>query len=227
MLPKKTKGSLYVFPDPNEADEEGVVAIGGPLVPERLLVAYRSGIFPWSGDPVRWYSPDPRGIIWKVRSPRRLNKTIRKGEFKVTLDCAFEDVIKNCAKVHKEEGTWITPQFIKAYTELHHMGYAHSVEVWQDDKLVGGLYGVQIKGFFAGESMFYFVPNASKVAFYALVQHLSRIGVILLDCQMVTEHTARLGAVWVCREDYLMLLDDALRVSAYYDGEKWSPKFDF
>ncbi|MFH1129958.1 MAG: leucyl/phenylalanyl-tRNA--protein transferase [Pseudomonadota bacterium] len=211
----------YIFPDPPEGDEEGVVAIGGPMNAERLLCAYKAGVFPWSGDPVRWCSPDPRGIIWKVRTPRRLGRMFRKGRFEVSFDCAFKEVMQLCAKAHEHEGVWIKPSFVDAYSELHRMGYAHSVEVWQDGKMAGGLYGVQIGGLFAGESMFYHVSNASKIAFVALVYHLAAIGVMLLDCQMVTEHTEKLGAVWMRREDYLCLLDEALQAPVRFSGERW------
>jgi leucyl/phenylalanyl-tRNA---protein transferase len=212
----------YPFPHPSTADEEGVVAVGGEFNAGRLLAAYRQGIFPWSGDPLRWYSPTPRGIIWQVKLPRRLPKMIRKGGFRITFDRAFQQVVQACSDSHRHEGEWITSDFVRAYTELHHEGYAHSVEVWnREGDLVGGLYGVHIAGLYAGESMFYREPNASKVAFAALVHHLKAIGVVLIDCQMVTEYTERLGAVWVWREDYLELLEQALAQESRYSGEIW------
>lgn len=197
------------------------MAVGGSMAPERLLEAYAKGIFPWSGDPVRWYSPDPRAIFWNVRLPRKLGKMLRRGRFEVTFDEDFENVIRGCRAAHAGEGEWITEQFVEAYAALHEQGHAHSVEVWQDGTLAGGLYGVQLRGLFAGESMFHHVSDASKVAFAYLIWHLRAIGSRLLDCQMLTELTWRLGAVLVRRRDYLLLLDDALAVSTRYDGERW------
>jgi leucyl/phenylalanyl-tRNA--protein transferase len=189
--------------------------------PDRLLEAYGNGIFPWSGDPVRWFSPDPRGIFWKIRLPRKLGKVMRRRRFEVTFDEDFPGVIRACREVHAAEGEWITEQFVDAYIELHHRGHAHSVEVWDQGALVGGLYGVQLRGLFAGESMFYRATDSSKIAFAHLVWHLRAIGTRLLDCQMVTEFTWRLGAVLVRRQDYLTLLERAMSVSTRYDGERW------
>ncbi|MCC6748297.1 MAG: leucyl/phenylalanyl-tRNA--protein transferase [Deltaproteobacteria bacterium] len=211
----------FSFPDPDDADEDGVVAVGGPLDPYRILAAYRRGIFPWSGRPVRWYSPDPRAIFWQARLPRKLGKMARKGGFGVTYDRDFEGVIRGCLEAHRDEGVWITPAFIAGYTGLHRLGYAHSVEVWQGDELVGGLYGVQLQGLFSGESMFFRVSNASKVAFAALVARLGSIGTVLVDCQSLTEHTYRLGAGLVRRADYLRLLSQALRVRCLYAESRW------
>jgi leucyl/phenylalanyl-tRNA--protein transferase len=219
-VPSK-RASRFRFIDPRYADEEGVVAVGGPFVPERLLAAYQQGIFPWSGDPVRWHSPDPRSIFWDVRLPRRLGKVIRKNDFRVTYDCAFREVIEACAEQHRAEGEWITPQFVEGYSGLHELGYAHSVEVWQDTTLVGGLYGVHVKALFAGESMFYAVPNASKVAFAALVHHLLAIGVALFDCQVINANTYRLGAALVTRDDYLRMLRVALALPSLAEGRRW------
>lgn len=214
----------YAFPNPRYADEDGVVSAGGQFNAKRLLAAYRQGIFPWSGVPVRWYSPDPRSIFWAVRLPKRLGKVIRKNRFKVTFDQAFERVVQNCADIHRSEGEWITEEFVKGYTTFHELGYAHSVEVWQDGELVGGLYGVHIDGLFAGESMFYRKPNASKVAFAALVYHLRALGVVLFDCQVINENTYRFGAALVHREDYLRMLEVALEVNTDFSGVKW-PKY--
>lgn len=219
----------YDFGDPHLADAEGIVAVGGPIDGPRLLEAYRRGIFPWSGRPVRWHSPDPRSIFWRVRLPRRLARLVRRGQFQITFDRAFEQVVRACAEHHRDEGVWIKPAFIKGYTELHELGYAHSVEVWAPDveqarlQLVGGLYGVQVGGLFSGESMFYLEPNASKVAFAALAYHLYAIGIILFDSQVINEHTYRLGAVLVSRADYLRMLDIAVAQSAGYEGVVWPP----
>ncbi|MBK8480228.1 MAG: leucyl/phenylalanyl-tRNA--protein transferase [Proteobacteria bacterium] len=209
------------FGDPRLAGEEGIVAVGGPFTVERLLVAYRHGIFPWDGDPVRWCSPDPRSIFWKVRVPRRLGKVVRRHGLRVTFDQAFERVMRACGQHHGLETTWITPQFLAGYAALHEAGHAHSVEVWQDDALVGGLYGVQVNGLFAGESMFYRVTDASKVAFAALVQQLTAVGTVLFDCQAINAHTQRLGAALVSRADYLRMLALAVAVATRGDGARW------
>ena len=216
-MPKRWKP----FAPPDSADEDGVVAVGGPLCCERLLEAYAKGIFPWSGEPVRWYSPDPRAIFWDIRLPRRLAKMVRRGGFTVTYDQAFDAVIRGCVEAHQDDGVWITDEFVDGYSALHRDGYAHSVEVWQGGRLVGGLYGVQLRGLFAGESMFHRASNASKVAFAFLVWQLRVLGTVLLDCQVLTEHTHRLGAVWVHRADYLRLLEQAMRVPTRYEGRRW------
>ncbi|MCB9558374.1 MAG: leucyl/phenylalanyl-tRNA--protein transferase [Deltaproteobacteria bacterium] len=209
------------FGDPLAADADGVVALGGPMDPARLLAAYARGIFPWSGDPVRWCSPDPRAIFYRIRLPRKLGKMMRRGDFRVTFDQDFDAVISGCAESHRDDGEWITDAFVEAYSELHRHGYAHSVEVWQAGRLVGGLYGVQLNGLFAGESMFTRVDNASKVGFAHLVWHLATIGTVLFDCQMLTPLTHALGAVYVHRSDYLYLLDEAMEVQTAFSGERW------
>ncbi len=210
------------FPPPQSADEYGLVAITEYMNPNLLLDAYYHGIFPWSEGPVRWYSPDPRAIFIqdRVKLPKKLPKIIRKNHFRVTFDTAFEEVITACANLPRE-GSWITDAFIGNYTALHEMGYAHSAEVWQEDRLVGGLYGVQIGGFYAGESMFYRVSNASKVAFAALIEQLDLVGVKLIDAQVLNEHTAKLGAVLTHRRDYLYLLGRAIHLPVRFDAEKW------
>lgn len=203
------------FPDPRtavaEGDLAGLVAFGGDLSVERLALAYRSGIFPWSVEPVTWWSPDPRGIIPLTHDnwPRSLMKLLRKRPFRVTCDTAFCDVIKGCANAPRPGG-WIGPEFITAYTRLHEAGLAHSVECWEADQLVGGIYGVAVGGLFAGESMFHTRPNASKVALYHLIAHLRTQGFSLFDTQMVTETTERLGAIEIPRRRYLQLLKTAL-----------------
>jgi leucyl/phenylalanyl-tRNA--protein transferase len=213
--------SVHRFPDPRDADDEGVVAVGGPLKAKRLLAAYRQGIFPWSGEPVRWHSPDPRSIFWEVKLPRKLGKMVRRAGFTVSYDRAFRQVAQACADVHRPEGEWITPAFVEAYVELHQLGYAHSVEVWQQGELAGGLYGVHVDGLFAGESMFYHVSNASKVAFAALVYHLDALGVALFDCQVINLNTYNLGAALVHRDDYLRMLKIALKLPTPFSGQRW------
>jgi leucyl/phenylalanyl-tRNA---protein transferase len=201
------------FPDPRVADREGLVAIGGDLSAPRLRLAYRNGIFPWTVDPITWWSPDPRGIFEMVQFhvPRSLAKFILKQPFEITRDRAFRQVMQGCAAPAPGRGqTWITPEFIEAYTRLHEQGYAHSVECWRGGELVGGIYGVSFGGFFAGESMFHRATNASKVALCHLVGHLRARGFALFDIQMITPATRQLGAVEIPREEYLKRLRAAL-----------------
>ncbi len=212
-----------VFPDPRTADASGLVAVTARLDVDLLLEAYGRGIFPWSEHPVRWYSPDPRAIFLRelIQLPRRVGRIMRKQELRVTFDTAFEPVMHGCALTHLDDGVWITPGFVRAYGELHRLGYAHSVEVWHGRQLVGGLYGVQLGGLFAGESMFHLVPNASKVAFAHLVAQLDAVGTVLFDCQVINDHTARLGAVCIPRDDYLAALPAAVAAPVRFAGEKW------
>lgn len=201
------------FPDPELAEEDGLLAIGGDLSVPRLLAAYMKGVFPWTTDPITWWSPDPRAIFGldRFHVPRSLAKLVRKGVFQITINKAFRQVIEGCAEPGPgREDTWITPQFIEAYTQLHKAGHAHSVECWLDGKLVGGIYGVAIGGFFAGESMFHRVPNASKVALHALVEHLRMRYFELFDIQMVTPVTKLLGAIEIPRTEYLRRLRNAI-----------------
>jgi leucyl/phenylalanyl-tRNA--protein transferase len=200
------------FLDPELADDYGLVAVGGGLRPEVLLQAYCRGIFPWydEGYPVCWWSPDPRAVfdLDRFHVPRRLRRTVRSGRFTVTVNRAFGAVIRGCAD--RPEGTWITADMIAAYETLHRLGYAHSVEVWAGERLGGGIYGVALGGLFAGESMFTRVRDTSKVALVFLVDRLRERGFPLFDIQMLTEHTARLGAVEIPRSEYLARLRRAL-----------------
>jgi leucyl/phenylalanyl-tRNA--protein transferase len=197
------------FPPPEDANEEGIVAVGGDVSPERLLVAYRSGIFPWParGYPLLWFSPDPRFALspHEAHVARSLRKVIRKGKLRVTADSAFAEVIDACAAMPRphQQGTWITPELRNGYLGLHELGYAHSIEAWRDGKLVGGLYGVALGRTFAGESMFATEPDASKVAFTTLLGHLAMWGFRIVDCQVHTEHLARFGATMWPRERFL------------------------
>jgi len=205
------------FPDPRTADTTGpypgLVAIGGDLSVPRLLLAYRSGMFPWTDDPITWWSPDPRAIfeLDQFHLPRSLARVIRKGVFQITRDRAFRKVIEGCAApAPGRRTTWISSQFLEAYTRLHEEGHAHSVECWQGEELAGGIYGLSIGGLFAGESMFHRVNDASKVALYCLVQHLRDRGFVLVDIQMLTPVTRQLGAITISRDDYLKRLSEAV-----------------
>lgn len=199
-----------------ELGPAGLVALGGDLSPERLLAAYRGGIFPWSVQPITWWSPHKRGIIefGKFHVSRSLERLLRKQPFELTLNKAFTQVMNACAETHRADGNWISEDFIKAYSELHLLGNAHSIECWQEDRLVGGIYGVAIGGMFSAESMFYHVSNASKVALVALVRSLALSGFTLLDVQMVTPTTAAFGASEVKRSQYLDRLEEALKETA-------------
>ena len=213
-MPASLKEAIS-FPDPAQADENGLVAVGGDLQPERLLAAYRQGIFPWSVNPITWWSPDPRGVIEldQFHVSKSLAKIIRRGVFDLTIDQAFPEVIQACAAPGPERlHTWIIDEFIEAYVLLHRQGHAHSVECWRDGKLVGGIYGVAGGGLFAGESMFHLADNASKVALYHLVEHLRARSFVLFDIQMVTDATRILGAKNISRSEYLGRLSAAVKL---------------
>lgn len=207
------------FPDPRKADCEGLVAIGGDLSVGRLRLAYRSGIFPWTVNPISWWSPDPRGIfeLEQFHIPRSLAKFMSRQPFEVTIDRAFREVMQACAQpTAKRNGVWITPEFIEAYTRLHEAGDAHSVECWRDGELVGGIYGVSLGGLFAGESMFHHATNASKVALSKLVAILQQRGFALFDIQMITPATRQLGATTIPRDEYLQRLRQAVRMDCAF-----------
>jgi leucyl/phenylalanyl-tRNA--protein transferase len=201
------------FLDPERADADGLVAIGGDLSPPRVLDAYRRGIFPWFDDnsPILWWSPDPRAIfeLDGLRISRRLARTVRSGKFTATVNRAFADVVRGCSH-RPSDGVWITADMIAAYTRLHELGHAHSVEVWHDGKLAGGVYGVTVGGLFAGESMFTRVRDASKVALVHLMERLRQRCFQLFDVQFLNDHTARLGAIEIPRRDYLARLRTAV-----------------
>jgi leucyl/phenylalanyl-tRNA---protein transferase len=207
------------FPDPRRADRDGLVALGGDLSVPRLLLAYRSGIFPWTVAPITWWSPDPRAIIKldDFHVPHSLAREIRRGAYQITLDRAFARVMEGCAAPAANRGeTWVTPEFIQAYTRLHEQGHAHSLECWKGNELVGGIYGVVIGGFFAGESMFHRVSNASKIALYHLVEHLRARQFALFDIQMLTPVTRQLGGMLVSRKEYLRRLAEAVELQCVF-----------
>lgn len=199
------------FPDVNLADEDGLLAVGGILTTKRLIEAYNSGIFPWysDGQPVLWWSPDPRMVLFldNFKVSKSLKKTIDSGKFKVTFNTAFAEVITACAMAKRQgqDGTWITQEMINAYIELHKKGHAFSVEVWHNDTLVGGLYGIDLpeKKVFCGESMFHKVSEASKVALFFLVEKLKTEGYKLIDCQVYSKHLEMLGACLISRNQFL------------------------
>ena len=204
------------FPPAHFATPEGLLAVGGDLSQERLLSAYRKGIFPWYSvnEPILWWSPDPRLVLYpgELHVSRTLNRVMRKNRFTVTMDGAFEDVITACAKTRtqNEEGTWIVDDMQAAYCRLYEAGYAHSVESWLDGRLVGGLYGVSLGRCFFGESMFSNASNASNVALVALARHLMTLSFDFIDCQVTTAHLMRFGAREIPRSQFLKELHKAL-----------------
>jgi leucyl/phenylalanyl-tRNA--protein transferase len=206
---------------PELADADGLVAVGGDLSPERLLLAYRRGIFPWYDEsmPILWWSPDPRAIfeLDGMHISRRLRRTLRSERFHVTVNRDLAGVMRGCAD-RPGEGTWITQAMIDAYETLHRLGHVHSVEVWHQGELAGGLYGVAVGGLFAGESMFHRVSDASKVALAFLMDRLRQRGFQLFDIQFLTDHTARMGAVEIPRREYLARLHRAIECPATFDG---------
>ena len=198
------------FPKPGLADEDGLLAVGGDLSPERLMLAYQNGIFPWYSDdtPILWYSPHQRFVLFpsKLKVSSSMRKVLKHGQFNITFDQAFSDVIQSCAHISRDGdlGTWITSDMQKAYILLHKFGYAHSIEVWENDTLVGGLYGVIVNNVFCGESMFSKVSNASKAALTWLCKNKA---FLIIDCQVHTNHLESLGAEFISRSEYLELLN--------------------
>ena len=211
-MPVYRLGSELAFPHPEQSEPGGLLAVGGDLEPERLLLAYSAGIFPWyeQGQPILWHSPDPRAVLLPeaLRVSRSLGRTLRRGRYEVRLDTAFEAVVRGCAEAPRPggDGTWITADMQHAYARLHALGFAHSAEAWEAGCLVGGLYGVSLGGTFFGESMFAARRDASKVAFVALMEQLVRWGFDLVDCQMQTSHLERFGAVLWPRDRFLEVL---------------------
>jgi len=206
-----------VFPHPSLSDDDGLLAMYGDLSPQRLLLAYSNGIFPWfsDGEPILWWSPDPRFIVYpfNIKTSHSMKKLLKKNTYKISFDTCFRDVISNCSNIRKESGTWITNDMIDAYCKLHELGYAHSVETWYQGKLVGGLYGVSLGKCFFGESMFSTMDNASKVAFISLGKVLEEKGFTIIDCQVHTNHLESLGAVYISREKFLEIVEKGIRTS--------------
>lgn len=216
------------FPSPHRARKDGLLAVGGDLSQERLLLAYQMGIFPWyaAGDPIIWWSPDPRLVLYpdELRVSRSLRKVLRRDRFRITFDRAFHDVISACAEIrlNNGEGTWITDEMVAAYCALHESGFAHSAEAWRDGQLVGGLYGVSLGRAFFGESMFTRESNASKAAFATLVERLKAWEFDLIDCQVKTGHLIRFGAREIPRARFLSELGRSLNHRTYWG--KWRPQ---
>jgi len=208
-----------IFPPAELAEKNGLLAIGGDLSPERLLLAYRSGIFPWysEGDPILWWSPSPRLVIFpaEFKIPKRLSRLVRQGKYTVTMNHVFRQVITACATTDKRQGkgTWITNDMIEAYCMLHEMGYAHSVECWLDDELAGGLYGISLGGIFFGESMFSQQTNSSKIGLVHLIKKLQKSNFDLIDCQMKTEHLIQFGAREIPGNDFRKMLNKSIERS--------------
>jgi len=207
------------FPPPHLASKEGLLAIGGDLSRERLLLAYRMGIFPWFSDdePILWWSPDPRLVLYpnEIKISKTLKKIIKKGLFEVTMDSAFVQVINQCAqiRIQNNQETWILEDMIDAYCKLHELGFAHSVEAWYQGELAGGLYGVSLGNCFFGESMFTRISNASNVALVTLVEYLNTLSFDIIDCQLTTEHLLRFGAKEIPRAAFLNQLEESLKAS--------------
>ena len=201
-----------LFPSPEQASAEGIVAVGGDLQPERVMLAYRKGIFPWfeSDDFLLWWSPDPRMVLFpdQLKISKSMRTVLRKKQFEVTFNKAFDQVVEACAKVKRfgQNGTWITPGLMEVYSSLHTQGHAHSVEVWEEGSLVGGLYGIDLGTVFCGESMFSKSSNASKVALIFLVKELKKNKYELIDCQVPTQHLASMGAEPISRTKFLTFL---------------------
>jgi leucyl/phenylalanyl-tRNA--protein transferase len=218
-----------VFPPVDHAAKSGLLAVGGDLSPERLLAAYREGIFPWYGDgePILWWSPDPRFVLFpdELRVSRSMRQSLKKGVLRITFDQAFREVIAACRRPRPgQDGTWITAEMREAYGALNDLGFAHSVEVWQGKELVGGLYGVSLGRAFFGESMFSAIPNASKAALITLVPHLQKRGFDLIDCQVETAHLAGLGARPIPRRAFCEILKQSLRHETLRGN--WGERFD-
>ena len=218
-MPVYRLSDKLVFPSPDLAEKDGLLAIGGDLSPDRLLLAYSKGIFPWfsEGDPILWWSPSPRLVIIpnEFKIPTRLSRVVRQKKFTVTMDSAFREVMTACATTDDrgKKGTWITGNMITAYCRLHASGYAHSVECWQDGELAGGLYGVSLGGFFFGESMFSRQQNSSKVALVSLVRRLLEWDFDLIDCQMKTAHLMQFGAREIPGPEFQALLTESIQRS--------------
>ena len=220
------------FPHPSLANEDGILAVGGDLSPERLLLAYQMGIFPWfnPGDPILWWSPDPRFVL--LPSELKVSKSMRpyfnKQKFDISINQNFKEVMEACQQTKRKGqnfGTWITDDMVNAYSRLHELGYAHSVEVWKEEELVGGLYGIALGKIFFGESMFSTVSNASKFGFISFARKLEEKGFVLIDCQQETQHLKSLGGKGIPRADFLTYLKEY--TTKQNEVDNWNTLFEF
>lgn len=213
----KKHSNQLIFPDPSNANPEGLLAYGGNLEPETLIQAYTQGIFPWYDDssPIMWWSPDPRMILFpeEIKISDSLKHKLYSGKYSCSFDKSFKEVISQCARVPRtgQKGTWITDEMQKAYFKLHKMGLAHSVETWENDQLVGGLYGISLGSAFFGESMFHLKPDASKLALYHLNEHIKKWNFDFIDAQTPTSHLKSMGAKEISRERFLKLLEKSMK----------------
>ena len=219
-----------IFPPVHLTSKSGILAFGGDLSPGRLLEAYRQGIFPWysEDDPIIWWSPDPRFVLYldELRISRSMKKVLRQGIFRITYDHSFREVVSSCQKPRrKQKGTWITDDMLDSYYALHLLGFAHSVEAWYGEKLVGGIYGVSLGRCFFGESMFSLMSNASKAALIHLVKRLKGLNFEFLDCQVHTSHMESLGACYIPRSDFIDLLNVGLQQNTLRGNWKYMPEF--
>lgn len=215
-MPLFALGKELVFPPVEMSEPDGLLAVGGDLSAERILLAYRQGIFPWyEGNHILWWSPDPRFVLFPehLRISKSMQQLIRKEAFQFTVNQSFEPVISACKTISRrgQEGTWITPEMKEAYISLHSQGYAQSAEAWKDGELVGGLYGIRLGNVFCGESMFSKVSNASKFAFINLIQYLNAEGLRMVDCQVYTPHLESLGAEMIPRQEFLHILKEVIQ----------------
>ena len=229
-MPIFSLSEKLLFPPPWLARPDGLLCMGGDLSVQRILLAYKNGIFPWfaENEPILWWSPDPRLVLFpgNIRISKSLQKKIRKKVFDITINCAFEQTIRSCAKPRKKEhtGTWLVEEMREAYIRLHHLGFAHSVETWKEGRLVGGLYGISLGGVFFGESMFSFHSDASKVALAALTCHLKKHKYDLIDCQVKTDHLMSMGATEIPRKHYLDILHKSVKRSNMGNAWRIEPK---
>lgn len=230
-MPVFQLGDEVIFPPVHLASKSGILAVGGDLSPGRILTAYRHGVFPWysDDDPIVWWAPDPRFVLFpeELRISRSMKKVLRHDVFRITYDHDFLGVISSCQKSRrKQKGTWITEDMLRAYHTLHLLGYAHSVEAWYGEKLVGGIYGISLGSCFFGESMFSLMSNASKAALIHLVNRLKELKFKFLDCQVYTAHMETLGARFIPRAEFSRLLKKALKSDTLRGNWRYMPEFD-
>ncbi len=231
-LDNNTENIDFPHPDLALTEPDGLLAVGGDLSPQRIINAYMNGIFPWysDGQPILWWSPNPRAVLFpdKLHVSRSLQKVIRKGVYRTTLNQAFEQVIEHCAQTPRkdQDGTWITDEIVQAYIRLHQLGLVHSAECWLEDKLVGGLYGIALGRVFFGESMFSHHSNASKVAFVHLLDELKKADYALIDCQVTTEHLLSLGAEEIPRNQFLNLVKVHTRPFLNKNNNNWVDQYN-